>query len=144
MEQVVIDTNVVIKLFLKEEYSDFALKLKDLYLAEKIDIVINSLTRYEFINALKYKKFSSTEIKSALRAIEAYGFQTEEFSGAIADLTSDLAVRYNISSYDASYVALASFLGCNLYTADAKLIKSISNFKFVKHIKEFYEKPNNY
>ena len=118
MEQVVIDTNVVIKLFLKEEYSDFALKLKDSYLAGKTEIVVNSLMKYEFINVLKYKKFSSAEIKLALRAMADYNFQIEELSDPIADLTSDLAVEYNLSSYDASYVALASFLGYNLYTAD--------------------------
>lgn len=140
MEQVVIDTNVIVKLFLKEEYSDFALKLKDSYLAGKTDIVVNSLMKYEFINVLKYKKFSSAEIKLALQAIADYDFQIEEFSDPIADLTSDLAVKYNISSYDASYVALASSLGYTLYTSDTKLINKISNLKFVKHIKEFYEK----
>ncbi len=140
MEQVVIDTNVIVKLFLKEEYSDFALKLKDSYLAGKTDIVVNSLMKYEFINVLKYKKFSSAEIKLALQAIADYDFQIEEFSYPIADLTSDLAVKYNISSYDASYVALASSLGYTLYTSDTKLINKISNLKFVKHIKEFYEK----
>lgn len=137
MEQVVLDANVVVKLFVKEEYSDFALRLKDSYLAGKIDIAINSLMRYEFINVLKYKNFSSSEIKLALLAIDDYGFQVEEFSDKIADLTSDLAVGYNITSYDASYVALASFLGCDLYTADAKLINKVSRLSFVKHIKEF-------
>jgi len=140
MEQVVIDANVVIKLFVKEEYSDFALKLKDAYLAGNIDIVVNSLMKYEFVNVLKYKKFSASEIKLALKAIDDYSFQVEEFSSKIADLTSDLAVSRNITSYDASYVALASFLGCNLYTSDEKLIRRISDLKFVKHIKEFYEK----
>lgn len=140
MEQVVVDTNVIVKLFLKEEYSEFALGLKDSYLAGKIDIVVNSLMKYEFINVLKYKKFSSAEIKLALQAIADYDFQTEEFSDPIADLTSDLAVKYNISSYDASYVALASSLGYTLYTSDTKLINKISNLKFVKHVKEFYEK----
>ena len=47
MEQVVIDTNVVVKLFIKEENSDSALKLKDSYLAGKIDITVNSLMKYE-------------------------------------------------------------------------------------------------
>jgi predicted nucleic acid-binding protein len=141
MEQVVIDTNVMAKLFLKEEFSDLALRLKDYYLAGKINVAINSLTKYEFINVLKYKKFSSAEIKLALRAIDDYAFQIEEFSDHIADLTSELAVEYDISAYDASYVALASFLGCDLYTADGKLIRKISNLKFVKHIKEFRERP---
>ncbi len=137
MEQVVIDANVVIKLFIKEEYSDNALRLKDSYLAGNLDITVNSLMKYEFINVLKYKGFFTDEIKFALKAIDGYGFQVEKLSTQIADLTSDLAVGYNITSYDASYVALASLLGCKLYTADGKLIKKISNLKFVRHIKEF-------
>ena len=137
MEQVVIDTNVVVKLFIKEENSDSALKLKDSYLAGKIDITVNSLMKYEFINVLKYKRFSTEKIILALKAIDDYGFQVEELSSEVAALTSDLAVKYNISSYDASYVALASLLGCKLYTADGKLIKKLGNLKFVRHIKEF-------
>lgn len=137
MEQVVIDTYVVVKLFIKEEYSDSALRLKDSYLAGKIDITVNSLMKYEFINVLKYKIFSSEDIVLALKAIDGYGFQVEELSSEAASLTSDLAVEYSISSYDASHVALASLLGCILYTADGKLLRKIGNLKFVRHIKEF-------
>ena len=137
MEQVVIDTNVVVKMFIKEEYSGSALKLKDAYLAGDIDIAVNTLMKYEFINVLKFKKFSAEQIMLALKAIDDYGFQIEELSNEVAGLTSDLAVKYNISSYDASYVALASLLGCKLYTADGKLIKKVSGLKFVMHIKEF-------
>ncbi len=137
MEQVVIDTNVVVKLFIKEEHSVSALKLKDSYLAGNVDIIVNSLMKYEFINVLKFKRFSAEEIMLALKAIDDYGFQVEELSSEAASFTSDLAVKYNISSYDASYVALASLLGCKLYTADGKLIKKVGNLKFVKHIKEF-------
>ena len=137
MEQVVIDANVVVKLFIKEDYSDNALRLKDSYLAGDLEIVVNSLIKYEFINVLKYKKFSSDEIKLALIAIDDYGFQVEELSSQAAELTSDLAVIYDISSYDASYVALASLLGCKLYTADGKLIRKVKNLKFVKHIAEY-------
>ncbi|MDG6936019.1 MAG: type II toxin-antitoxin system VapC family toxin [Nitrososphaerota archaeon] len=137
MEQVVIDTNVVVKLFIKEEHSDSALKLKDSYLAGKLDITVNSLMKYEFINVLKYKRFSSVDIVLALKAIDDYGFQVEELSSEAASLTSELAVKCDISSYDASYVALASLLGCKLYTADGKLIKKVTNLKFVKHIKGF-------
>jgi predicted nucleic acid-binding protein len=137
MEKAVIDTNVVVKLFVKEDYSEFALKLKDSYIAGNMEIAVNSLMKYEFINVMKYKKFSSEEIKLALRGIDDYGFEIEEFTGQLASLTVDLAIKYNISSYDASYVALASLLGCNLYTADVKLIRKLANLKFVKHIKEF-------
>lgn len=137
MEQVVIDTNIVVKLFIKEEYSDFVIKLKDSYINGDIDIVTNSLMKYEFINALKSKRFSSAEIKLALRAIDDYAFQVEEFSENISSLTSDLAEQYNLTSYDASYVALALILECNLYTADSKLLNKVPNLAFVKHIKEY-------
>lgn len=137
MEQVVIDTNVVVKLFVKEEYSESAIRLKDSYITGNTGIVVNSLMKYEFINVLKYKKFSSAEIKLALKAIDDYDFETEELTSQLASLTSDLAIKYDISSYDASYAALASLLGCSLYTADGKLIRRLANLKFVKHIKDF-------
>ena len=137
MEQAVIDANVLVKLFINENYSNDALRLKDAYLAGRLAISVPSLTLYELINVLKYKGFSSDEIKRALRAVDDYAFRVEAASPQISDLIADIAIRFDITSYDASYLALASLLGAILYTADARLIKKVASLRFVRHIKNF-------
>lgn len=137
MDEVVIDTNIIVKFFVNEEYSDLALRLKDSYIEGNIDVVVPSLMKYEFISALRSNKFSAEEIKLALKALDDYSFKTEEFSKKVADLTTDLVFRHSLSSYDASYVALASLLGCTFYTADDKLIDRTEKIGFIKHLKDF-------
>lgn len=136
MEQVVLDTSVVAKLFLEEEGSEMALKIKDDHVSNKIEILLPSLTRYELINILKYKKFDKEEIKEALEVIRDYGFLMIEPTDSITNKIAEICVDYDISAYDATYVALAQHVTSTLYTADKKLIKSVK-LPFVKHIKDF-------
>ena len=137
MEQIVLDTSVVAKLFLKEELSSNAIRLKDKHIKGEIEIVAPSLLKYELINALKSKRFTKVEIKEALEAVRDYGFSIVDPEDQALDNAAALAVDYNISSYDASYVALAKDLESELCTADGKLVEKASRLNFVKHLSEF-------
>jgi len=44
--------------------------------------------------------------------------------GASANLDRMWELRENLTAYDATYVALAEMLGCNLLTADARLARA--------------------
>ena len=136
MEQLVIDANVVVKLFINERYSDAALKFKDGYIVGRFEVTVPSLMEYEFINTLKYKKFSKEETLAALNVVRNLGFDVEAPSTLFADLIIEFSYKYNLTSYDASYLALAYMLGINFYTADEKLIDSVKGLTFVKHIKD--------
>ncbi|MEQ9715814.1 MAG: hypothetical protein ABGF52_09810 [Candidatus Asgardarchaeum sp.] len=46
MIRVVLDASVIVKWFVKEIYSDIALKLREDYLKGKIDIIVPSLVYY--------------------------------------------------------------------------------------------------
>jgi predicted nucleic acid-binding protein len=48
----------------------------------------------------------------------------------------ELALKYDISSYDASYVALAEYLQVDFVTADKKLINKVSR-KYIFDLEEF-------
>jgi len=47
-------------------------------------------------------------------------------------LVYSLASRYEITFYDATYVALAKSLKCDFVTADKKLVEATKTLKFVK------------
>ena len=49
----------------------------------------------------------------------------------------DYSDRYNISAYDAAYVALADDLKTHVVTADKRLFNSTRKLKFIKWIGEF-------
>ena len=50
----------------------------------------------------------------------------------ILTLVAEIAYRYNITFYDASYIALAQELGLQFITADQKLYNKVENLSFIK------------
>ncbi len=137
MDQIVIDASVFVKLISDETYSDKAYEIRDAYISKKLDILVPSLFPYEVLNALKYSKaFNELELENAADAIEDYGFGNFEMNREFGKLIAKLVTKYNITVYDASYVALATMIKSELYTTDQKLIDKI-NIDFVKHLKDF-------
>ena len=137
MEQVVIDSNVLAKLFLDEEHSEKAQEIKDAYREQAIWLSAPSLIIYELINTLEYKGFRQDKIGAALRASYDYGIELKEIDRQFADFTAEAAVRHGITAYDASYVALASIIGATFYTADVKLLGRTKELGFVRHLGSF-------
>ena len=137
MAQIVLDASVIAKLFLKEEGSDIAIRLKEGHVQGTMEILAPSLMRYELISALKSKNFSKNEIKLALEVVRDYGFSVIELDDRLFDKVAELSVDYNISAYDASYVALAEDTGVLLCTADGKMHGKVKKLDFVKPLSEF-------
>ena len=137
MAQIVLDTNVVAKLFLKEEWSEVAVAIKSAHIQNEVEAVVPSLLKYELISALKSKGFKKEEIKEALEVIRDYAFSIVELNDFVFNKVADFAEDYNISAYDAAYVALAHHMGIVFYTADDKLLLKVKKLNFVKHLKAF-------
>jgi predicted nucleic acid-binding protein len=98
-----------------------------------------SLVKYELMNVLKYKGFTKREIIEALEVIRDYGFLILELEDAVINRTAEISVDYDISAYDATFIAFAQDVGAMLYTADRKLLAKVRQVKFVKHFSEFVE-----
>lgn len=137
MDQIVADASVIAKLFLEEEWSGVAIRLKDSHVIGKIEVIAPSLLKYELMNTLRYKNFAKNEIKEALETIRDYGFGIIELDDLLLDRVAELSVNYNISIYDAAYIALAEDTDALLYTADGKMLLKVKKLKFVKHMSEF-------
>jgi predicted nucleic acid-binding protein len=137
MEQVVIDSSVLAKLFLDEEHSEKAQEIKDAYWKQEIWLSAPSLIVYELINILECKGFAQDKIMAALKASYDYDFELKEIDRQLADFIAGMALRHRITAYDAAYVALASIIGATFYTADRKLVDKTKGLGFVKHIGSF-------
>ncbi|MHA1722933.1 MAG: type II toxin-antitoxin system VapC family toxin [Candidatus Baldrarchaeia archaeon] len=126
MEKVVSDASVIVKWFIEEEYSDKALKLRDMHVNGEIVIVAPELLPFEVLNALKYSNlFGREELKNAALSLSSYGIELYSLKGMLAEKTVEIAVENDITIYDASYIALADTLNMKLYTADQKLIRKL-------------------
>lgn len=129
---IILDSSVIAKWFFpSEEDSDAALRIRDLFLSKELTISVPVLIYYE-INNLIRTAIKSLRMREDL-AKEAYqGFLELDLitysSQELMKIALEKAISLDISSYDASYLALAENLGIPLLTADQKLIdKAKSN-----------------
>ena len=122
-KKIVVDASIVVKWFLIEEYSDKAIELRNDYIKGLFIIAVPSLLKYEVLNALKYSGvYSIEELIEIGLALNKYGFEIYELDHELKRYSIELSILNNITIYDASYIALAKYLGTMLYTADHELI----------------------
>ena len=123
MTQYVIDTSVAAKWFIPEDHSVAARKL----LAPEHGRVVPDLIFVEFANAL-VKRRRRNEIL-ALDAVEHLsaleGLVQVRDSARLMASAVEIAVTFDRSAYDATFVALAVFERCQLVTADRRLYNAL-------------------
>ncbi|MGC8537552.1 MAG: type II toxin-antitoxin system VapC family toxin [Candidatus Micrarchaeia archaeon] len=137
MERIIADASVIIKFFINELYSKQARSLMEAFARKEVELLEPSLLLYEVINGVRYsraKKFTESEIKVVIESMLNFDFRWLDMNGEIAYSAAEISLHYNLSFYDASYIALAKAMDADLYTADTKLIEA-SGLPFVKHIK---------
>lgn len=132
----VFDASVVAKWFFEEEETDLALTLLEEHKLGKININVPVLLLFEFGNTL-IKKFredidTQEEFNRDLADLLASELNFVAPTQDLLKLTCTLARKYEITFYDATYVALAQKLKCDFITADKKLVKAAKRLKFVK------------
>ena len=133
---VALDASVVIKWFFEEEGTDAALQLLEEHKLEKIQINVPDLLFFEFGNTV-VKKFredidTRKEFNRNLTDLLSIQLSFAETTPDLLKLVYSLASRYEITFYDATYVALAKSLKCDFVTADKKLVEATKALKFVK------------
>ncbi|RLG72366.1 MAG: PIN domain nuclease [Thermoprotei archaeon] len=134
--KIVLDASIVVKWFLKELYSEEAVRIRNDYVQRKISIAVPSLLIYEVLNALKYSGvYSEEELKEICLALNKYGFEIHDLEGDLKEKSITISCKYGVTVYDASYIALAIKLGIVFFTADRELLEKLP--KIAKHIKEY-------
>lgn len=139
MEEVVVDASVVVKWFVEEEFEKEALMLRDAYVERAIRLSSPALMPLEVMNSLEAANNNEQFLTEATKSLTQYGIRLFLPIGPYLSDTIKLSARNSVSTYDASYVALAERLGCLLYTADTELIKRLSadDKKYVRPISDF-------
>jgi len=138
----VLDASVAVKWYVKEDMRDIALRLRDHFVSELVDLEAPSLILYELGNALRHHPGSTaTECAEAVKQLQNIGMVFHELDGKLIDLAANLAYEEKITFYDAVYLALAKDLHTALITADVSLRDQIreQNKSSVVLLKEYAE-----
>lgn len=126
----VVDASIGIKLFIREEGTDLAelvfaglaeeppvrLYVPDLYYVECANIL------WKYVRRFNYAADEARSDLSDLMQLNLAAVDTENLLAA----AFDLAVEFDLTVYDASYVALASLLELPLLTAEKQLVNKMN------------------
>lgn len=120
-EKKVVDASILVKWFVHEEDSEKALKLRDDHVEGKYILVVPELAFVEVMNALRYKGKDVKSLIQANTALWDVQLHVEKLNSFLLEKSMTAALKYNLTVYDAVYVALASVFGVQLITADKEL-----------------------
>ena len=130
-KQLVVDANVIAKLYLQDEqYTDKANLLFSRFQEGSIRLLAPRLIIYEVPAAIKSSTFrmktddAISSCKQAIASFESLGLYIVDDTNAKNEAVR-LAISYACTYYDALYLLLAEDLGCPFITADDKLWKQM-------------------
>jgi predicted nucleic acid-binding protein len=127
--KLVIDANVLIKLYVPEVLSQKADALFRDAENRRVELIAPDLIYPEAGNILwkkqRLKEISRPDVKEITDAILSLPLVAEPVK-LLLPLAVDIATEYNITVYDAAYVALATVYKTTLVTADKKLVVNLS------------------
>lgn len=81
---------------------------------------------------MKFKGFSSSEIDSAFGSLFDLGVDIVAPTKGVLGAAAKIAEKYDLTFYDASFVALAQELQFKLKTADKKILEETVMLGFVE------------
>jgi len=119
----VIDASIIVKWFSEEIGSKEALNLKDDHINRKTLLIVPELAFFEVINAPRYKKQIEDKLSKVNKDLWGLQLYIEKINPFLLEKSIELALKYNLSIYDAIYLALSNLYNSPLITADKALGK---------------------
>lgn len=125
---VIVDSSVAFKWIVNEEGSDRAETLLRREVLAAPDMIL-----YEVSNVLHCQKRLPDERVQALLAtflgfhVEIFALPSHKFSRV-----AKLSRQFDITTYDASFIAMAELLKTELITADQKLLRKVHALNYVR------------
>ena len=127
--QICVDASFVLKLVLDEAESDRVQELWREWLAEDATIIAPCHLAFEVTSVIRNHVYRGNISADAGRmAFEAFLAQQIELHhpGDLEARAWELAGQYDRpTAYDTSYLAVAEHAGCELWTADRRLVKAV-------------------
>ncbi|MCZ8154633.1 MAG: type II toxin-antitoxin system VapC family toxin [Leptospira sp.] len=126
---VILDASIAVKWFVDENESDLAISVLEELLYSPKDFAVPELFFYEIHSVLhKIPEIDVHHITQFTDRLQVSGLRRFPMTPELWGLTQ-FFLKYGISSYDASYAALARFLSGHWLTADLKAHKSLKKEK---------------
>ena len=131
MKSYVLDTSVVVKWFSGgEDDAGAAIELRRQMFDGLCTIVIPDLLFYELANALRHNpSFTSRDVRESLDSLFNMGLDIRKVDGPVILRAIEIAFNFNVTVYDAYFLALSQIEKKPFVTADYKFIKLIKGFK---------------
>lgn len=123
MARYVCDTSVILKWFNKynEPFVEHAQALLDDLTNGKVELATCDLAVFELANALcKGKGLPKDVVKGVLARLFDLPIELYPPDRSLAELTVELVAEYDLTSYDASFIALARAVRCQLISDDSR------------------------
>lgn len=141
MKRIVIDASVALKWYLSdEEHVNRALALLEEHATDRITLIAPALLEFEVANSLVIAKrrgrVADDDLLKALEGFTGLGIGLYPITPILQKILL-YCDRYNISAYDATYIALADENKTYVVTADKRLFNATGKLRFVKWIGEF-------
>jgi predicted nucleic acid-binding protein len=139
VKEFVLDTSVVLKWFsgLGENDLDHALQLRQNMLDGSIFFIVPELLFYELANALRYNpNFSSKDVNEALNSVFDMGLKVRKVERKVMEEATTIAFKYNITIYDAYFLALSRIEQKPFITADYKFAEKMKGIKEILKLSE--------
>jgi len=129
LKRIVIDASVVLKWYLDDEDNGrSALSLLERYVSQELDILAPSLLGYEVMNGLaiakKRGRIGEDKLQMAVQGFMELEISQKHISSFYPKVIHFYNI-YNLSAYDASYLALADEESIPLITADERLYNTV-------------------
>ena len=119
----IIDASIVVKWFIEEPDSNVAMNLRSEHITGNVLLIAPDLIFLEVLNVLRYKKQNQKQLNEVTNLLYNIQLHIEHTNGFLLDKAVELALKYDLSIYDALYAAVAQMHGCPLVTEDKKLGK---------------------
>jgi predicted nucleic acid-binding protein len=136
----VLDTSVVFKWFSESDETDLnnATRLRRGILEGAYSVTVPDLFFYELANALRYNPgLSSEEVIAAVDAIFNLEFDVRSITTELAAIAVKLAYSWNVTVYDACFLALAQKEKKTLITADYKFYERAKGARHIVRLSDF-------
>jgi predicted nucleic acid-binding protein len=137
---IVLDASVAIKWFKDkdENYIDLALSIQVKKLTGEVEIIVPDLFFLEVLNAFLTKPALTREdISNIKESLLKMNMKIVYPDSKILGKTIDIALKNNLTFYDALYIATAEANDAILYTEDKEILSSRKVYGFIRHIKDY-------
>ena len=132
MDKLVLDASIVLKWFFKEKNSLKALRIQKKLKDGKIKIWVPQIFFFEVINVIKTKSISTAQdVDLATQILFELPFINQKTNQELLEKANFYAQKFDLSIYDAAYIATANINQAVLIAADEKMTKKV-NLNFVK------------